>query len=719
MVNYKSIGNATSTFSFTDNNNKSRNIQFRGQSYISSTKPGVGIARAQTNAVISSLKLGLESISDLKDDIIQLTINTSSSSTVILAEDEYNYPWNTTNTLLNYNDKNIKLQGISLEGIEYIAKLQPSNTFYDFTNMCITSNLITFINKLQNFSNPLARISLNADYLINGSGNSALISFTGKQYQQCIIDIISALTSMSDKITVSNNGTIETLTVKGISQLSIILALKYNYTSLPTDLSNSLSNTSSDNSALANSLSGGQLPLPGYCIKTTTPSGIYNSSLSDNTLQFWRRLTILFGIKQDGNPLNPNNTLDISVLENIFFELYSNPSCDKLTTVPNEIQDNTYGSYLSYYDAFVNGGKYYTYGTSNLYSFTGMKTIYNAIRSLNAINVCIVNGSDFGGCVNLTTPSPIPDEYKPNNDQPGQFILSDAIKNGATTIYDTYNCFSQFKDSVGKKFSNVIFSIQPFIGLHHGVYNSPGLYNTTYSKYNEDGTLNTPTNIPGLGQIFKCLQNKSFELFSISNPIMCSEFGSFDLPWNNYSSTDINDNPLLYSYNISGVDKLTIYTETGPVNYINPLIKYPNPPNNSYTIPINIQSPYYNGTWINSNTNELMFSPSVIGYYNDFEQFNISSCLYSWRPNSSGNGNALGCDDSTNGWAATNCDLVAGSSQYSGDNINNPCGMTDVESEIINFNITKNTQNSTFPYNSIISPYNGPNVQYILDNFIE
>lgn len=658
----------------------------------------------------------------------------------------YVFPWDTTTTLLKYNGNKIVLKGISLTGTEYISSLYPFNTYYDFRNMCITKNFVTMINSLVQIpNNPIFRIPLNADYLLEGSAQAppdysfnsefkygANIQFTGEQYQQSIIDMIYAVTCPQnttitvstvnvDNYTSNSNPTIE-MSISGVSNASIILDLHWNYGTVTPQQSKNGTNGN-------DYLSGQQLFLPG-CFLT---NGSNTGTIQDNTLDFWTTITQMFGIDNTGTPIYSYTTgpmfsvpisslqkLNNSIFANIFFELYNEPVSDQLTTSPNVGPGQTYSGsttdvvpYLNNYTAFLYGGEYYTQYSQNKYNFTGFIDMYNTIRNLKAVNVCIVNGSDIYGFMNISVVSPTT-----NPSQPGQFDYSQGGSNAGNTIVDTYNCFTTFRNTLGESFYNVMFGLHPYSGLFSGATKGPGLYNVT-------GSLGQHNSIPFTGQILECLQNRStipYNQFSVSNPLICTEFGSFDLPWGGYygetdsdyvgisgyldynktntvTYTSKNQNPLAYAYNVPGGELYgypyngTDQMEIDGVTYTNPNPSYNNPPNNAVNYTVALGAPLYNGTWISPGytgsdgvsheRGEVVVGPALIGMMQDFATFNVSHSLWGWRPNSGGNGNSNDCQGYRYGWAGSQPDVAAGCYSYSGNYVTDTCGPG--ESQLISF----------------------------------
>ena len=656
------------------------------------------------------------------------------------------FQWGTTTTSLTYAGNNVQLRGFSLTGTEYISSLYPYDTFYDFTNNCITTNFVSFINTMVQVTNnsnsiPALRIPMCADYFLAGSapessvGTGCNVYFTATQYQQMIIDLITAATSSGSTFTVSTTtnsnystgGSTEQLTVTGVPNAAVVLDLHWNYsTQSPKQSYNGTSGV--------NYNSGQQLSLPGVFLSNGTESG----TLSDNTLDFWTTVAEIFGVNSSGTSIfnassypSLNNTINYDVFSNIFFELYNEPVCDQLTTSSTGGYVNSF-SYLQNYQAYINGGQYYQQGTdsyssgsstNNLFNFTGFGTMFCTIRqTVGAYNNCIFGGSDQYAFLDVSY------AYRSSNpaDQPGQFNYANGGSNGTTTqtpatstIYNTYNCWTSVMDAItggsvvttpggtsyfsAQDFNNCLINIHPYVGLYSGATKGPGLYNVDgYGTYNA---------LPGFGQLVQCLQNSAFTDFYMSTPIICTEFGSYDLPWSAYYGT-ASSNPLTYAYNVSGSDTATV----AGTSYSNPNITYPNPPNYG-SGSVTLGTPYYTGNWISSASGNLTFGPPIIGYFEDFSTFNVSFCVWAWRPNEGGNGNGNNYNaSSTYGWSATNPDIVSGTAITPGNYI------TGTNGTFLNSFVTSSTQSQTqdpeFVYGSISAdPYNGMDFQYVFNNY--
>ena len=671
------------------------------------------------------------------------------------------FQWDTTTPTLNYGGNNVQLRGFSLTGTEYISSLYPYDTFYDFTNNCITTNFTSFINTMVQISNntnviPALRIPLCADYFLAGSATAGVgcnISFTATQYQQMVATLIATATSNGSSFTVSDqtpsnyptSSTNTTTVINGVPNAVIILDLHWSY-------STESPKQSANGTAGVNFNSGQQLPLPGVFLSNGTESG----TLTDNTLDFWTAIASIFGVNSDGQSLyDPNGTysslstevgaISADVFSNIFFELYNEPICDQLTTDSTGGYVNNF-SYQQYYQAYINGGEYYQQGTNsyapgatnNLFSFTGFGTMFCTIRQTEgASNICIFGGSDQYSFLDLSLSYPTG-----NSAQPGQFNYANGGSNGApgqssssTTIYDTYNCWTCVMDAItntntnpgttnqvvtssggstyfsAQNFNNCLINIHPYVGLYSGATKAPGLYNVDgYGTYNA---------LPGFGQLVSCLQNSSFTNFYMSTPIICTEFGSYDLPWSAFYGT-ASSNPLTYCYNVTGSDTATINN----ISYTNPNIQYPNPPNQGSGT-VTLGTPYYTGNWISSATGALTYGPPLLGYLEDFSTFNISFCIWAYRPNEGGNGSgatdAYGFGVSDFGWSGTNPDIVSGTSTTVGNLI------TNAEGTYLNSFVTTSTQSQTqYPEfensssagaGSGTDPYNGIDFQYVFNNY--
>jgi hypothetical protein len=574
--------------------------------------------------------------------------------------------WNTSGTTLQYNSNYYQLRGFSLTSTEYHSAEFNNTGWYDFGwnlytsttnptyqtvyanqtvsppnntvvgngNSGLTLNCYYLMENIflqfkpsgngtveSPYTAPCIRIPLCADLWLNGSSQQTTINstsspyyvqgqsnvnFTGPQYQQAIIDIIYYCYTIWN-----NNDTTST-------PISFILDLHWNYAApcpltsasyqTSTNITNSGPNPNSSppnpnpNYSISNA-SSEQLPLCGVC----TSDGL---SLSDNTINFWTSVSNLLGIDNSGNPINTTTsayvytnsvdssgnvslftkstttqTLPTDLLQNIFFELYNEPFTDYITS--------TTTTYSSSYDIYIDGSNNALWN-GNTYNFTGMATIYNTIRGLDCQNILVIAGSDSYAFMNFNTSL--------NN---GQWNSS------TNSISNTYNCFTKLRDSIGSNnFYNVILNLHPYVGLYSGALKHPGYYDPSYN-----------VQIAGFGQIVSGLHNPSLTNFYMNCPIICTEYGQYDLPFSTYSTNNIQPlNPVLFQYPNTYIQ----------ANGTNPSLYY-------FLGSSSYGSPMYNGNYVDISGN-VIYVPGIIGYLNDFISLNVSFCAWAIRPNSGGCG---------------------------------------------------------------------------------
>lgn len=565
-------------------------------------------------------------------------------------------PWNTEKTTLQYDADDsttaegyYQIKGFSLTSTEYHTAEFNNSGWYDFGwdmyigdtgyytsyanttpgnpgNAGLTLNVYYLMENifkkftpsgdgsLENpFTAPCIRIPLCADMWLNGSaqqtslssnespyfvGGQSNVNFSALAYQQAIIDIIYYCYSEWEK--------------KENTPITFILDLHWNYASPAPLTSGSYKipqNNTNDPPAVnvnptityLSNVSSEQLPLCGVC----TTDG-----LEDNTLSFWKSVSSVFGITGDvavsntmANTFTSNDgelfsknpgtvPLPSTLLKSVFFELYNEPFTDFITS--------TKTTYADEYNIYVNGGTG-TYN-GNEYTFTGMLDIYNEIRT-KAENIIIVAGSDGYAFMNFNTN---------NTNQWG------VDTSGNSIIIDTYNCFTKLRDAINQSntFNNVMINLHPYAGLYSGAVKHPGQYDPSY--YGVDDNYKSLVPIPGFGQIVAALQNKDMKNFYMKCPIICTEFGQYDLPFSTYATTPYMNTTTNYQYpeEYTAPNAKSLYTYLGPASY---------------------GTPFYNGNYVSSDgTNEAL--PAIIGYLKDFEEYNVSFCAWAIRPNSGGNG---------------------------------------------------------------------------------
>jgi hypothetical protein len=624
--------------------------------------------------VTTKEKCGVKIYIYFKCTVLQNQINFKSNKNDLVLKDKSNssstFVWDTTTPTLFYNDTTLGkcpviLVGTSITTLQYAASLYSPDTFYDFTKNTTNDNLTQLINFLQtipiNLSTtemskiPCLRIPLCVDYWLNGSAPASVVNiyFTAQQYQNAIIQIVNKVYG-------------------SINFLTVIIDLHWNYsTSYPQQ---SFNGTGGNNYN-----SGQQLPLCGVFISDT--SAKTTGTLPDNTLSFWKSIANVFGVDSSGNELNANS-VNSRLKPNIFFELYNEPFCDKLVGSANQAYV-PHNMYNTKYDLYINGGDAYLNYTSQKFSFTGLGVLYNELRNMNCYNIFVMSSAENYAYFDFTS-----------GDQ-WNYYYQGIDPNVSNTLKNTYNCFTCLRDSIEntnglfvKKpsggnyqsltFNGVLLNSHPYSGLYSGALKIGGYHNPTLN--------NDPNNnIPGYAQIISSFQNNLMGEFYMSAPSIVTEYGQYDLPWSEYSNGNSNKVSSDFAY---------------PSNYKN-------------QSGASLGTPYYNGTWYDENKIQNI-GPAIIPYLHNYVSFNVSFTIWAWRPNSGGNGDAVGCNTYAPGygWAATQPDLVAGSFAYSGNLVNgNPCVGT-LQSQII----SANTQDLNLEKNLGCQ---GPDFDYISTTYIQ
>ena len=450
---------------------------------------------------------------------------------------------------------------------------------------------------------PSVRIPLNADYWLHGSGTGSTIgsNMSADQYQNMIVAMVYYLMH-------PNNVTTSNTSFSGTANgCVVILDLHWNYSS------------------------GAQTSFS-YTNENDTPSGQCCMALTNNSIAFWNSMCTTFGIKSSGSQnlttctINTSNTgdgggstytLSTDDKKNIFFELYNEPYLEQVNT-------NGHNEYDSDFSIYINGSESVlgttitisdSYNASGVpvqrsYNVEGMGTLYNNIRSTNdCINVIILGGAEnyayFAGYNYVT--------YADQNNFLG-----------------SYNCFTKLNQAVLNGLQNVIANLHPY---SNGYEKFPGyMYNI-----NNTNTSNVPNNgnsNPALCNFLEALQsgtnpfytaassipypsqyNPSPSIqycssFQISFPIICTEFGMYNLPWINASGkatyTSAYNADLIFtlsqapSSNWAGTQ-----TTTGSYSY---------------------SGEYYDANGIPTS------APCIVGYFENFNKFNISYTIWALVP---------------------------------------------------------------------------------------
>jgi hypothetical protein len=401
------------------------------------------------------------------------------------------------------------------------------------------------------------------------------------------------------------------------------------------------------------------------------------------------------------------------------FELYNEPITDELS------YSNGGTSYSNYYSYYINGGSTSYKGYD--YNFTGFGQMYNTIRQTNgAQNICIIAGSDYYAFMVFNTTT--------NN---GQW---DTSSNSINT--NTYNCFTQLQQAIeggdiylsssdpsGGNFNqysfyNCLLNLHAYCGLYTGGQNHPGYYDATY--YSSDPSGNYNSNIPyvGFGQITSALIDSSGSQFYMPFPMICTEFGQYDLPWSNYTDSSSNQAQTNYQYS----SDYFAYGDT--VTYVGGESTY--------------GTPYYNGNYVDA-SGITTTCPGNVGYLTDFNNLNISHCAWALRPNSGGDGaityvsnnyapNSWLIGDNNpdyynwgqnpNAWSGVSPDIICGSANayvnFQDSETayippeNTPTIMPDSSFclQVIGYNNNQNVSTTTINYGA-----NGADFQYIIDNY--
>ncbi len=531
--------------------------------------------------------------------------------------------------------------------------------YFNYYNNFVYSNLVNVANiiystgnstynNLNNLSSsainhiPAIRIPLNADYWLSGSGNGSTIysnmsvNMTSTQYQNMITSMVYYL--MNPTISVGCNALFNG-TANGCV---IILDLHWNYS------------TSSNNQESGSYIDG------------TTPPEQCAMAVSTNSILFWTSICNTFGIDSSGNELNTTNctintinsssigggttyTLTSSQKQNIFFELYNEPYVDQINTIPSG--SSTYTSYSDYANMFamyIQGSASTTgflqdpnnVNTDITYNVVGMGTLYNNIRITNSCNNIIVVGgaesySYFAGynyiSYGYTTSggTTIPNNFVSNGTTCYNCwtTLNAAVVGGTIPILDSNGDLEL--DSSGNQIfypSNSSGLLGVLANLHpysDGYCKFPGyMYNTS-----NDTVTTTPNNgdeNPNLCNFLQALQSGTNPIYSsyatttpytctslncsdfqITFPIICTEFGMYNLPW----------------INSSGTTYTTMYNQTSP-----PTVSQGTSSDWEGT---QTAAPtyYYGGQYYDEYGNATT-APFIIGYFENFQTFNISYTIW-------------------------------------------------------------------------------------------
>jgi hypothetical protein len=752
---------------------------FKGQNIIETIKE----ARSNSNAIAFDNAF-TSAIKSLKEKNLTTTNISTTVENVITTVNDSTIPWITDETTLKYkDDKYYVIKGFSLTTTEYIASLFATTSYYDFgyytrygdinsdsygtyyqnkTNSGLTLNTYYFMQNIilkivrtgngtkeSPYSVPQIRIPICADYWLKGTAKYPAINsgsepyfidgqtnvqFTELEYQNFVTEFI-LYCYLTWKANFPDH------------PITFTIDLHWNYAAQVPLTSGSylgISRGATPNYSLS-SASSKQLPMPGVA-KWEMYGGGAGLNLTDNTLEFWNSVSTLFGVKTNENnevesisspsaytysgassttyftKSTSTTPLPLELLQNIMFELYNEPHADKLTPL-GQTYDNKYTVY-------VNGGEGIYNGTT--YNFTGFGQMYNTIRqTVRAQNICIISGSDDYAFM--------------------KFNMTNGQWNTDTNTINTgtYNCFTTLRDDItnGKIYknstnpkegcydaivpNNILINLHPYIGLYSGGTKHGGYYDDMYTTDDEYATSEIAVAgfaIAGFAQIIDALQGD--DTFSMNCPIICTEFGGYDLPWSTFSTTP-SSNRLDYTYSEdyktkSGTSKL-IESQSS---------KY--------------GKPTYNGRYIDLVGN-VSFCPGIVGFLYDFKKLNVSFCAWAVRPNSGGNGNISNTDHATtysadgmvmsdnnppyyvylkdlNGWAAIQPDVICGSANspinilpISDDptptETKYPVGFSQMPYNEFTLALIGDNKNQDLSTTNINYGANGADFKYIFDNF--
>jgi hypothetical protein len=669
------LSNGTVTSSATSSSTATATSDSKSDAALRSVSTSIDIAQSLAYYEVTkkvSLKNTFAS-SDTSSSTSGETVSYSNSSTTITNPVQSNINWVNTSSTLQYNNGTtsypVKLTGFSVTHVEnyagynvmYTTGAQPNDdclVYFNYYNNYVYSNLVNLANIIyaetssnyNNFNNlsstsitnniPAVRIPLNADYWLNGSGNSSTIynnmgvNMTSTQYQNMIISMVYYL--MNPK---SNGVTTFTGTANGCV---IILDLHWNY---------------SDNNQESASYNSSN--------PQSTPPGQCAMAVASNSIAFWNSICSVFGVDVSGNEFNSTTclintssnsttinsgssyTLTSAMKNNIFFELYNEPYLD-------QINANTGSGYVSYSDydnqfnLYIQGSEYYTGNpiqdpNNNYYEYNtvGMGTLYDNIRiTNNCYNVIVLGGAEgyayFAGYNYIAYgDTGYPNNFIYNTYGSGSSCyncwtqLNNAIISGiipemdasGTLITNSSNTISTYSNN-SNGLESVLANMHPYA---NGYEKFPGyMYNTSNSD-----TSSTPNNgngNPCLANFLQALQEgtnpyyvsftspsssgtENCSDFQISFPIISTEFGMYNLPWIDSSGTTYTS---LYNTNPNNASQGVAANWTGVETTIG-----------SY----NYWGQYYDENGVST------YSPLITGYFENFNTFNISYTIWALAPN--------------------------------------------------------------------------------------
>jgi hypothetical protein len=216
---------------------------------------------------------------------------------------------------------------------------------------------------------------------------------------------------------------------------------------------------------------------------------------------------------------------------------------------------------------------------------------YLNIRQTNAtFNICILSAAENYAYFNLAN-----------------YVDYDDYINGGP-IKNTYNCFTKLRDAViggtvvnpnsqyytYNTFDGVIANLHPYAGFFNTTggeaQKNPGFSNISYQLQLADYLLALTQG--------KSRHNTDVPNFQIMFPIICTEYGQYNLPWSNWTTGNS-----VYNSGHS----------TDPNSYL-------------------ISGKAYTGQFYNQSLVETV-GPALVGMHIDYQNYNISFTCWACRPN--------------------------------------------------------------------------------------
>ena len=258
------------------------------------------------------------------------------------------------------------------------------------------------------------------------------------------------------------------------------------------------------------------------------------------------------------------------VKKNIFFELYNEPYVDTYS-------DDYASGFNNYINGFFDGSNYYT----------GMGQSYLNIRQTNAtFNICILGAAENYAYFNLAN------YYDYTNNQ----------------MLNTYNCFTKLQEAVTTGSvsmpSEGKYTYNTFDGIIANLHPYAGFFNTTGGESQKNPGF---SNIAGTLQLSDYLlalttgtrrNNSSVNSFKINIPIICTEYGQYNLPWSDWTT---------------GISVYNSNHSTNPTNYL-------------------ISGKAYTGQFYDQSL-VATAGPALVGMHIDFKTYHVSFTCWACRPN--------------------------------------------------------------------------------------